>query len=162
MAPVSPGLLTVPLPLVLVSPMYVPGTTDQVPRNHNPVIYLYLGSLEALYDLLPEPPVSTEIDKKRRTLGKLFWPEKSFSPEIFSGGTVDIDDEKILSTCSWPKFFHYTLFGRETSLLQGEHPIFMGKQTFHERDTVFNSFANCLSWRARKLRSLERSFPTQN
>ena len=47
--------------------MYVPGTTDKV------------GSLEALYDLLPEPPVSTEIDKKRRTLGKLFWPEKGFS-----------------------------------------------------------------------------------
>ena len=27
---VPPGLVTVPLPLVLVLPMYVPGTTDQV------------------------------------------------------------------------------------------------------------------------------------
>ena len=34
---VPPGLVTVPLPLVLVPPMYVPGTTDQVPRFHNPV-----------------------------------------------------------------------------------------------------------------------------
>ena len=71
--------------------------------------------------------------------------------------------KKILSTCGWPKFFlHYTLFGRETSLLQGEHPIFTGKQTFHKRDKVFNSFANYFSWKARKLRFLERSFPTQN
>ena len=144
--------------------MYVPGTTGQVPRNHNPVIYLYLGSVEALYDLLPEPPVSTEIDKKRRTLGKLFWPEKRFSPEIFSGGTVDVDDEKILSTCSWPKFFlHFTQFWEGNIRSSKENtPFSTGKQTFHERDTVFNSFANYFSWRARKLRSLERSFPTQN
>ena len=77
LVPVSPGLLTAPLPLVLVSSMYVPGTT--VPQT----FHLYLGSLEALYDLLPEPPVSTEIDKKRRTLGKLFWPEKGFSPGFY-------------------------------------------------------------------------------
>ena len=57
LVPVLPGLVTVPLPFVLVSPMYVPGTTDQV------------GSLEALYDLLPESPVSTEIDKKEEHWG---------------------------------------------------------------------------------------------
>ena len=34
---VPPGLVTVPLPLVLVPPMYVPGTTDQVTWYHNPV-----------------------------------------------------------------------------------------------------------------------------
>ena len=37
LVPVSSGSVTVPLPLVLVSPMYVPGTTDQVSRYHNPV-----------------------------------------------------------------------------------------------------------------------------
>ena len=43
LVPVSPGLATVPLLLVLVSPMYVPGTTDQVPRYHNPVTSIWLS-----------------------------------------------------------------------------------------------------------------------
>ena len=42
--------------------------------------------------------------------------------------------KKILSTCSWPIFFlHYTLFGRETSLLEKRTP---GKQTFHKKAAV--------------------------
>ena len=65
--------------------------------------------------------------------------------------------KKILSTHSWPKFFlHHTLFGSgEHPFFKGERPIFTRKQSFHKRDTVFNSVANYFSWRVRKLRSLE-------
>ena len=76
-------------------------------------------------------------------------------------GTVDNDDdEKILSTCSWPNFFYTTPF------LGGEHAFFKNTPLLREnklfiRDTTFNLFANYFPWRVRKLRSLERNFPTQ-
>ena len=82
--------------------------------------------------------------------------------EIFSAGVggggraVDNDDEKILSTCSWPKvFLQYTLSRRETSLLQKENVPILRENKLFIRETVFNSFANYFSWRARKLKSLE-------
>ena len=50
--------------------------------------------------------------------------------------------KKILSTCSWPKsFLHYTLFGRETSLLRRRTPHFLRENKLFIRDTWFYSFA---------------------
>ena len=57
--PVSPGLVTVPLPLVLISPMYVSGTTLPQP------CHLYLGSLEALYDVTRTTSLNRNRQEKK-------------------------------------------------------------------------------------------------
>ena len=58
--------------------------------------HLYLGSLEVLYDLLPEPPVSTEIVEKehRGSCSGLRGDFLQGSVRDFEWGTVDNDDEK--------------------------------------------------------------------
>ena len=68
--------------------------------------------------------------------------------------------KKSLAHVAGRNLFYTTPFlGGKHPFFKAEHPIFMGKQTFHKRDTVFNSFANYFSWRVRKLlkKSLERS-----
>ena len=59
--------------------------------------------------------------------------------------TVDDDDEKTYADVVCDNIFYTTPFlGEKHLFFKGKDRIFTGKQSFHKRDTIFDSLANFL------------------